>query len=43
MVREAGGTVTDYAGTAGAIWNGQVIAGNEQIQGQLLKIVKAIS
>ena len=43
MVREAGGAVTDYAGTAGAIWNGQVIAGNEQIQGQLLKIVKAVS
>jgi myo-inositol-1(or 4)-monophosphatase len=43
LVREAGGTVTDYAGTAGAVWNGQVIAGNEQIQGQLLKIVKAVS
>ncbi len=43
MVREAGGAVTDYAGTAGAIWNGQVIAGNETIQGQLLKIVKAVN
>lgn len=43
LVREAGGVVTDYAGTAGAIWNGQVIAGNEQIQGQLLKIVKAVA
>jgi len=43
LVREAGGVVTDYAGTAGAIWNGQVIAGNENIQGQLLKIVKAVS
>jgi len=43
LVREAGGVVTDYAGTAGAIWNGQVIAGNEQIQGQLLKVVKAVS
>jgi myo-inositol-1(or 4)-monophosphatase len=43
MVREAGGTLTDYAGTGGAIWNGQVIAGNEQIQGQLLKIVKAVT
>jgi len=42
LVREAGGVVTDYAGTAGTIWNGQVIAGNEQIQGQLLKIVKAV-
>ena len=42
IVREAGGVVTDYAGTAGTIWNGQVIAGNENIQGQLLKIVKAV-
>lgn len=42
LVREAGGVVTDYAGTAGTIWNGQVIAGNENIQGQLLKIVKAV-
>ena len=43
LVREAGGVVTDYAGTAGCIWNGQVIAGNENVQGQLLKIVKAVS
>ncbi|ODT26586.1 MAG: inositol monophosphatase [Kaistia sp. SCN 65-12] len=43
MVREAGGAVTDYAGTPGSIWNGQVIAGNETIQAQLLKIVKAVS
>ena len=43
LVREAGGVVTDYAGTAGPLWNGQVIAGNEQIQGQLLKIVKAVA
>lgn len=43
LVREAGGAVTDYAGTAGSVWNGQVIAGNEQIQGQLLKIVKAVN
>jgi len=42
IVREAGGVVTDYAGTAGTIWNGQVIAGNENIQSQLLKIVKAV-
>ena len=43
MVREAGGAVTDYAGTTGSIWNGQVIAGNETIQAQLLKIVKAVN
>ncbi len=43
LVREAGGTTTAYAGTAGSVWNGQVISGNENIQGQLLKIVKAVS
>jgi myo-inositol-1(or 4)-monophosphatase len=43
MVREAGGTMSDYAGTTGSIWNGQVIAGNEVIQNQLLKIVKAVN
>ena len=43
MVREAGGAISDYAGTTGSIWNGQVIAGNETIQGQLLKIVKAVN
>ena len=43
LVREAGGTTTDYAGTTGSVWNGQVISGNENIQGQLLKIVKAVS
>jgi myo-inositol-1(or 4)-monophosphatase len=43
MLREAGGTMTDYAGTTGSVWNGQVIAGNEIIQSQLLKIVKAVN
>jgi myo-inositol-1(or 4)-monophosphatase len=43
LVREAGGTTTDYAGTGGSVWNGQVISGNENIQGQLLKIVKAVN
>jgi len=43
MVREAGGAISDYAGTTGSVWNGQVIAGNETIQGQLLKIVKAVN
>ena len=42
MVREAGGTITDYAGAAGHIWNGEVVAGNESIQGQLLKIIKGV-
>jgi myo-inositol-1(or 4)-monophosphatase len=43
VLREAGGTMSDYAGTTGSIWNGQVIAGNEVIQNQLLKIVKAVN
>ena len=43
MLREAGGTMTDYAGTTGSVWNGQDIAGNEIIQGQLLKSVKAVN
>jgi myo-inositol-1(or 4)-monophosphatase len=42
MLREAGGTMTDYAGAAGSIWNGQVVAGNETIQGQLLKLIRGI-
>jgi myo-inositol-1(or 4)-monophosphatase len=42
MIREAGGTVSDYAGTTGSIWNGQVVAGNETIQGQLLKIIRSV-
>ena len=37
MLREAGGTMTDYSGKPGSIWNGEVVAGNETIQGQLLK------
>ena len=43
VLREAGGTMSDYAGTTGSVWNGQVIAGNETIQNQLLKIVKAVN
>ena len=42
MLREAGGTMTDYSGGAGSIWNGEVVAGNETIQGQLLKIIKGV-
>ena len=42
LVREAGGTVSDFNGTPGSIWNGQVVAGNETIQGQLLKILKSV-
>jgi myo-inositol-1(or 4)-monophosphatase len=42
MVREAGGTMSDYAGQPGSVWNGQVVAGNETIQGQLLKALQAV-
>jgi myo-inositol-1(or 4)-monophosphatase len=42
LLREAGGTMTDYAGAGGSIWNGEVVAGNETIQGQLLKLIKGV-
>src|SRR3569833_87411 len=42
LLREAGGTITDYSGAAGSIWNGQVVAGNETLHGQLLKIIKGV-
>ena len=42
MLREAGGTMSDFAGKPGSIWNGEVVAGNEVIQGQLLKIIKGL-
>jgi myo-inositol-1(or 4)-monophosphatase len=42
LLREAGGTMTDFAGTPGSIWNGEVVAGNEAVHGELLKLIKAI-
>jgi myo-inositol-1(or 4)-monophosphatase len=42
MLREAGGTMSDFAGSTGSIWNGEVVAGNEVIQGQLLKLIKGL-
>ena len=42
LLREAGGTMSDYSGTPGSIWNGEVVAGNELVQGELLKLIKAI-
>ncbi len=42
MIREAGGTMTDFSGKPGFIWNGEVIAGNESIHGQLHKIIKGV-
>jgi len=43
LVKEAGGFVTDYAGRANSIQNGEVVAGNEAIQAALLKSVQASS
>lgn len=42
LLREAGGTMSDFNGKPGSIWNGEVVAGNETIQGQLLKAIKAV-
>lgn len=42
MLREAGGTITDFSGKPGSIWNGEVVAGNETVQSQLLKIIKDV-
>jgi myo-inositol-1(or 4)-monophosphatase len=42
MVREAGGLVTDFAGQPGSVWNGQIVAGNETLQGALLKTLRPI-
>ncbi|MBS3847221.1 inositol monophosphatase family protein [Devosia sp. J2-20] len=42
MVKEAGGFVSDYAGTTGSVWNGQIVAGNEILQPLLLKELKPI-
>ncbi len=42
MVKEAGGMVSDYAGTTGSVWNGQVVAGNEYVQPALLKELRKV-
>ncbi len=42
LVKEAGGLVSDFAGTGGSVWNGQIVAGNETLQGALLKALKPI-
>ena len=42
LVKEAGGTVSDYSGTPGSVWNGEIVAGNENIQGQLLKALRTV-
>jgi myo-inositol-1(or 4)-monophosphatase len=42
LVREAGGTMSDFSGKPGSMGNGEVIAGNELIHAQLLKVIKPI-
>jgi len=42
LVKEAGGLVTDLAGQPGSVWNGQIVAGNETLQGALLKTLRSI-
>ena len=43
LLREAGGTMSDFSGKPGSIWNGEVIAGNEDVHAQLLKVIKPVS
>ncbi|SDH06010.1 inositol monophosphatase family protein [Pelagibacterium luteolum] len=42
MVKEAGGFLTDFAGGNDAVAKGEVVAGNEIIQAELLKAVQAV-
>ncbi|MHA6297087.1 inositol monophosphatase family protein [Devosia sp. CAU 1758] len=42
MVKEAGGLVSDFAGQPGSVANGQIVAGNEALQGALLKTLRTI-
>lgn len=42
MIKEAGGFITDYSGGDKSITKGEVVAGNLQMQGALLKTLKSI-
>ncbi|WP_196260539.1 inositol monophosphatase family protein [Pelagibacterium limicola] len=42
MVREAGGFITDYSGGNDAIAKGEVVAGNQYLQPELLKAIQAV-
>jgi myo-inositol-1(or 4)-monophosphatase len=42
LVKEAGGTVTDLAGGTGAIWSGNVLAGNETMHRLLQGALKSV-
>ncbi|MCF6326507.1 MAG: inositol monophosphatase [Devosiaceae bacterium] len=43
LIKEAGGFISDFAGKPNSIVNGEVVAGNELVQGALLKALKKIS
>ena len=43
LVKEAGGLVSDFAGQPGSVWNGQIVAGNEALQGSLRSISLQLS
>jgi myo-inositol-1(or 4)-monophosphatase len=43
LLREAGGTMTDFSGRPGSIGNGEVVAGNEVLHAQLLKIIRSVN
>ena len=39
LVREAGGFVTDYRGKDGMVGRQEIIAGNDQVQSKLHKLI----
>ena len=43
LLREAGGTMTDFWGRPTSVASGEVVAGNETVQAQLLKVIKPIT
>ena len=43
LLREAGGTMTDFSGRPTSVASGEVVAGNETVQAQLLKVIKPIT
>jgi myo-inositol-1(or 4)-monophosphatase len=34
--------MSDYSGKPGSVWNGEVVAGNEVIQAELLKALQSV-
>ena len=42
IVREAGGYVSDYAGRNRALLKGEVLAANDGLHGEMVKIVAAV-